>query len=178
MKKILSTIAAVVITASLGACASDIDTENLFESKIQTTTQAITTTAATEDEDLNMELTDEQKHLQDLYNDLLNTNEQSLSDNKLTNDEKETLTSSLDTLIQGLKDEYINNMVSAMSVYSDSDFMDTMTDFAVEYYKGLDNSKAIIVSYWDKLYKGENITDSDKEAFDKELDYFKGLTLS
>ncbi|MDE6150008.1 MAG: zinc ribbon domain-containing protein [Ruminococcus sp.] len=129
------------------------------------------------DDDYDKELTEDQQYTKTCYTNLRYFNEEYLSDDKLTNSEKDLLISTLDTLIQALKDEQINNMTSALSIYSDSSFMDTMTDFTVEHFKILQSSHDVITSYWDKICKGENITTEDKESFEKEMNYLETLSI-
>ena len=122
------------------------------------------------------ELTDSELEILNLYDNLEYKSNDYLSDNKLTEVEKELLNDNLEELIDALKNEHINGMASVIGILSDDSATDTMTSFTSKYLQALEEEKQILTSYWDKIYNKEKIIDSHKEKYQKSLDYLKTLS--
>lgn len=137
-----------------------------------------TYTAESDNSTDSYEVTEEEQYLSSCYTKLWHLNQACFYNNELTDSEEEQLIQALDTLIDALKKDYINTMTLALSVYSDSGFMDTMTELVAVYYNALDECRTSIVSYWDESVNNEYISETDTDNFDKEMDYLKGLSIT
>ena len=114
--------------------------------------------------------------LQLTYKRFNNSVNEYLSDSKLTKAEHTILIDELNELIEDLK-EYQNDCVNkALSDYSDNSFSDSMNDFTKEFNESLDTSKKILVSYWDKLYKGDTVNENDDDKYQQTIEFFKEMS--
>lgn len=106
-----------------------------------------------------------------------------LSDNKLTEEEKDELTDKLDKLMQSLIEDNVNNTTNILRDLSDFDsdidekssYTDTITNLSYIYIKKLSKIKNNIIGYYNKLYNDEVIAYSEQEEFEKELNSLKKL---
>lgn len=122
-------------------------------------------------------------NIKNLYDYFEMSNNIYLSDNKLTEEEKDELTDKLDKLIQSLIEDNVNDTTNILSDLSDfnsdidekSSYTDTITNLSYIYIKELSKIKNNIIGYYDKLYNDEFIAYSEQEEFEKDLKFLKKL---